>query len=124
MNFRFHFRRSVPAPPAAKRRVMIPLRVVYVASLSCLIAATGGSIWGLYRMVERTLLDSAEVLRLQREVADEPMQADAYRQAVERLEVKQRQGEPPDWSQVVNPFQSNRTASAPTSSSPLPPIAP
>lgn len=113
MKLQFRRHRPKPAAHPEKRRVMISLRFVYLATILVLMLSIMGAIYGIYRIVDQTLTTSEEVLRLQQEVADEMFKADDYLIAVELLDAKLRQPEPPDWQQVTNPFQSNRSAVVP-----------
>lgn len=108
MKLHFTIRRRPKPASRRKRRLMIPLHLVYFAAILLLMLAITGAIFGIYGIIDRTLTASEDVMRLQKEVTDETFKSDDYVKAVEVLDVKTRQPEPPDWSRVINPFLADR----------------
>lgn len=113
MKLQLRRHRPKPAAHTGKGRVMISLRFIYLSTILLLMLSIMGAIYGIYRIVDQTLTTSEEVLRLQQEVADEMFKADDYLIAIELMNAKLLQPEPPDWQQVINPFQSNRSVVVP-----------
>ncbi|MDO8559515.1 MAG: hypothetical protein Q7S23_00560 [bacterium] len=107
LNFKLTLHRSA-VPRKRKRRIALPPQALYLTAIILMALAIGGGILGIYRVVETTLTASEEVLRLRQEVSDESFQTDDFLTAVERLEKKMAQPEPPDWSAIINPFLANR----------------
>ncbi|TSC77163.1 MAG: hypothetical protein G01um101431_346 [Parcubacteria group bacterium Gr01-1014_31] len=107
LNFKLTLRRAA-APHKRKRRIALPPQALYLTAIILLALGIGGGILGIYRVVDKTLTASEEVLRLRQEVSEESFRTDDFLTAVESLEKKTAQPEPPDWSAIVNPFLANR----------------
>ena len=107
LNFKLTLRRAA-APRKRKRRIALPPQALYLTAIILLALGIGGGILGIYRVVDKTLTASEEVLRLRQEVSEESFRTDDFLTAVESLEKKIAQPEPPDWSAIVNPFLANR----------------
>ena len=108
MKFKIQRQRRKTSATPHRRRMRLPPQAIYLTAIVALALGIGGSILGIYRLIDRTLTASETVLRLRQEVSEESFRPDDFLTAVELLERKTSQPEPPDWSKVIHPFQTRQ----------------
>lgn len=107
MKFKIHFRRRRDAgQPPHQRRIKLPPQAIYLTAVIALSLGISGSMLAVYRLIDRTLTASENVLRLRQEVSVATFRPEDFLTAVKLLEQKTAQSEPLEWSKVINPFQT------------------